>query len=445
MRRLLILATIVLATGATGFAQLEPESAHAILYFPQLADGGTPSAEQWQTVLTFLNPSSSDVLTVVSFYGNSGEPLLLDFGAGAAATLTLTLPPGGVRVFKSRMANDVITTGWAYAASTLPIQGVVTFRQFIAGKPIVEIADQGISPAAVYSSFANRNLGIAIANIDATASVTYRITLSDADGANVGTQTLTLPPLGHSNFNLWALFPLDSSFMGTVAISGASKQFAAWTLNASELGLLTSLPPGRFKVPLSQRDRLWDVFLRLVRATKSIDSAAFSSPVSFQIKDDAVINAYATGDGRSILVNTALAELLGDSDSELAFVIAHEFGHIYQTRTGRREFSLNPELDADALGLLFSLVAGYDPYASAGVFGRLQMTSGLPGLLGEVLREIGTDPHQSYSSRIDNVFSTISDVCATPELSEFCATYKSVFHPHFPASLPLNTPRSEPK
>ena len=49
---------ILLASGLPLSAQLDPEDAQVISYFPQLADGGG-AAQQWTTALTFVNAHAS--------------------------------------------------------------------------------------------------------------------------------------------------------------------------------------------------------------------------------------------------------------------------------------------------------------------------------------------------------------------------------------------------
>ncbi len=421
------------------FGQLEPESAHVLLYFPQLADGGPATGQQWQTILTFSNPNTQASATVtVYFYNNFGTAMPIDFGAGPRGEFSFTLPPAGVRVFKSRIASPLVTTGWAVAASSYPVMGMVTFRMIERGRPMAEIADQATSPTIGYTSFASRNLGIAVANIY-TSSLSYVINVRDSEGQRIGSTTFVLSPLGHTSFTLWERFPfLALNFVGTVDISPTGQDpnmFVAWTLNSSDAGLLASLPSGRYAIPISHHDRIWKVFQRIKATAVRLYPTDFANGVKLNISYDRVINAQALRADSSITIFAAISELIGDSDSELAAVIAHELAHIHQYQTNRLIFSDNVELDADCRAVLFLLVAGYDPYAMAGLFGRLQMISGQPGMLGEQYRE--ETLHRSFSTRIETTFSMIQTVCSTTEGAEFCPLYKRLFHGHFPSSIPL--------
>src|SRR5260370_19626545 len=81
-------------------AQLAPEAAHVLMYFPQLADGGPPEG-QWQTRLTFINPNPTGVSATIAFHSDSGAPLALDFGDGSKSQIDFSIPANGTRVFSS--------------------------------------------------------------------------------------------------------------------------------------------------------------------------------------------------------------------------------------------------------------------------------------------------------------------------------------------------------
>ncbi len=129
--------------------------------------------------------------------------------------------------------------------------------------------------------------------------------------------------------------------------------------------------------------------MRLLSAGEVLTSEARPSMdrdnVKLDISEDPVINAYGGPDG--IQINLALAELLADSESELAVLIGHELGHVYQFRTGKRIFDPNRELDADVWGLFLSLLAGYDPYAVAGTLAKMVMANGQADLQSQYTLE----------------------------------------------------------
>jgi predicted Zn-dependent protease len=156
------------------------------------------------------------------------------------------------------------------------------------------------------------------------------------------------------------------------------------------------------------------------------------------------INAYASPSANEVHIFLNLAELISDSESELAFVIGHELGHILQSKIGL-QFYPNPELDADQYGMLLALLSGYDPYGAAGALAKLAMASGTAGLLDQnfdnLLAIVGADLHGSFNNRLALVFGSMQLICSSPQYSGFCNSYKSLVHPHLPPIAPLSADR----
>jgi hypothetical protein len=122
--------------------------------------------------------------------------------------------------------------------------------------------------------------------------------------------------------------------------------------------------------------------------------------------------------------------------------VAHELGHIAQFRLGRNVFPItNREQDADAFAMAMCLIAGFDPYAGAGALAKLSMAYGTAGLLAQAFDDL-VDPHGSFNSRIDTMYSFLTFVCTQVRVS--CETYKSFVHPNFPPVSPLTIERSRP-
>jgi Zn-dependent protease with chaperone function len=110
------------------------------------------------------------------------------------------------------------------------------------------------------------------------------------------------------------------------------------------------------------------------------------------IQKSQAINASANVQQNSITVTSGMIDFLRDDPAELAFVVAHELGHLADQPQGcaaalqrekivthghsdaQRQF----EVRADNLGFQYLIAAGFDPYASAAFFGRLQMYQGTP-------------------------------------------------------------------
>jgi Zn-dependent protease with chaperone function len=132
-----------------------------------------------------------------------------------------------------------------------------------------------------------------------------------------------------------------------------------------------------------------------------------------QINAWTVINWGTDASGRRaslVCIPTAFVRFMGNED-ELAFTIAHEFGHavdeacrlIVTTATVARGNKVLCEMRADEIGYQLTRQAEYSPYAAAGAFGRLEMYFGdtQTGILG-IFRQLAID-HPITPKRIENM------------------------------------------
>jgi hypothetical protein len=215
--------------------------------------------------------------------------------------------------------------------------------------------------------------------------------------------------------------------------------FVAWTLYADQSGAISTLPDGKMGWPYSQWERIQRAYIKIVNAGQQIATSLgvnlFSPPAIYlDIGYDRTFKANARPDGR-VRITTALAELIGDSESELAFILAHETVHIMQFKAG---LPLD-ETIADKVGMLIALISGYDPYAAAGALSKLYMATGRAGFGAQLFEELYvSDPHQTYGNRIAAVYDLMVAICSDPQYQPFCSQYKSLIHPDFPPESPLN-------
>lgn len=159
----------------------------------------------------------------------------------------------------------------------------------------------------------------------------------------------------------------------------------------SMLTLMALLGPAQAQLSPYDRDRLADIFHRIVQNTTRRD-------LNYQLlvqQDDSTVNAYALPDGRLVLLTGLLNNLPAD-DNAIAFVIAHELSHVEKghierlnTQSGLTNLALGwltrsqsdlvrgaagvgsqlltsgysrgMEAEADANGLELMRMAGYDP------------------------------------------------------------------------------------
>lgn len=294
--------------------------------------------------------------------------------------------------------------------------------------------------------------------------MTVSVTALDQNGAALGTAQTSLPPLGHRSFTLGQLLPaLPANFLGSVVIASTTPawQFLGWTAN-EDSGMLSTLPSGRAEWPISHWDRIWLVFGRVLDAARQMypdvnfNGAAklATGPVQLSIPlqwmnpttNRPAFNATSSRAG-VVTIPQSTSELISDSPSEIAWIVAHELGHQIQFRRGTLLYDNNIESDADTIGLILSLEAGFDPYAAAGALGKLAMATGTAGLAAQSLQDyevlIGADPHLSWGDRINNLWNLLNFVCSSSAGATPCAQYKSLIHPDFPPYTPLFRPGRE--
>lgn len=124
-----------------------------------------------------------------------------------------------------------------------------------------------------------------------------------------------------------------------------------------------------------------------------------------------VVNWGTDGEGRRaslVCVPTAFVRFMGNED-ELAFSLAHEFGHAVDEGCRvvgpplPRGNQVLCEIRADEIGFHLLRQADYSPYAAAGAFGRIEMYFGdtQTGILG-MFRQMAIN-HPITPKRIENM------------------------------------------
>jgi hypothetical protein len=455
MRSACVCAISTLIWAAPAVAQFQPESANVNLYFPHLASGGPP-ANQWQTVLVFANPGTATAHVEIQFYANDGSPLNLNFGSGAVSSISgITIPPGGLTVLTG-VPGPQTTGGSAFAFSDVPVVGQILFRWFQNGHAVGDVTAEATLPTVEYTSYANAAIGVAIANPYDIPSV-VQVSVNDSAGNSVGSPVaISLAAWGHTSFNLNQFFPLAASFQGTVTLTATTNgpgYLTGWTLNVDtanlrdNIPLLAPLPSGRFAWPVDQWDRIRKIYLNVLNTAVAAFPNAFPNQTSqpvLAVGYDPLIQVLTADDGSGDLtttVNLATAEAMSDSDAELAYAIGYEMALLIETRMGLQGYSTTRELDADGVALVLVIDGAYDPYGAAGVFGKLQMLSTLPQVVGSIVTDPSAGSHASYGQRITNVMALLQTICSGSSQNA-CAGVKGLSHPHVPPALPVRHERA---
>src|SRR5262249_9242634 len=146
--------------------------------------------------------------------------------------------------------------------------------------------------------------------------------------------------------------------------------FTALAIAGDSRGITSAMPPGDYALPSDRHRMIWNAFYQLVKALNNVSGFQVGNP-QLRISQDPVINASFYASTNTVEITLALVELLADSPSEVAWVVAHELGHAHQHLAGT---SFN-ELEADQFALFGLLLTGYDAYAPGGALGKLMMAT----------------------------------------------------------------------
>ena len=433
--------------GGAATAHSQPRSAHVDLYFPQFANGGSPAGQQWQTTFTFVNVDASVAHVSLWLYDDNGNPLTLDLGTGPASVFNFTVPANGLQIMRSPLGSSALVTGWAYAQADIPVQASVAFRMYANGAPQQEVTAQPTLPALSYTAAASAFLGVALANPFANTPTNILLTLYDSAGNQVdGLVSLALPAHGHTSFNLWQKFPSlqsNTNFAGVLYVQGLDPtrpdRFIGWTMNSDASTILSAQPPGDSAWPISHFDRIWQVWSIVLDAASGLDSSFTATPsVGLNILSDSQVNAFAASGGAQVSVTYALSQLINDSDSEMAFALAHMLGHVYQMRHGGQTKYVpgDAEADADQWALNIMLAARYDPYSLPGALAKIAMATSNSQLTSTYDGQNSAGANASLSARLAGAYTAIQRACSGTNATA-CQSYKSVVHPNLPSNAPL--------
>ncbi len=453
----------VLALPALGQSQyqlslasiMSPSSASTQMYFAHLTDGAG-----WATTLVFSNPSQYAEASVnVSFHGDTGQPLLLDFGSGAAATLAFTVPAGGTVTFSSTGAGTTASGGWAYASSSVPLAGSLMYRAIQNGKPVWDVAALATSPTYYYFSYATPQIGVAIANPSTTQTIQITMSCLDTAGKTAASKSLSLTALTHTSFNLGQTFPtLPANFKGSLVLSSADLQpttFLAYTINVRD-GLLAPLPPGELRSPAPADRLLADAhaqaklaYLFWVQAASSYGDftdqstaavflrLASNSTVNVTSDSGVVANYRLDSTGVQINVSRQMVEALADSKGALAFMLAHYINRAVIDTAGNPSsvFRTDPSASADLYALITVLTADLGSNGMLDFYGRMKQAMGL-GLAVDSSVQTEFVLNGDFVNRMTRVWQDlIRNGCANGG-QQSCTVLHDLWHPHFPALIP---------
>jgi hypothetical protein len=226
-RQVLNLATLFVLTQfglgtVTAQPSLVPQNAQSVLYFPHLTEGGPDTNNRWQVIFNIVNTNGAAANVSLSFYNDDGSQMMLDFGSGPAASLSVAVPPRGTHEFRSQLTHKGPqgVWGWAAGQSDAPVFAQLNYRKMSNGQVTTELATNATTGTAQWTSAASANMGIAVANPSPSDMMTYVVDVKDSQGTDLGSKSFQVAPHGHDAFNLSARFALPANFSGSIEITG---------------------------------------------------------------------------------------------------------------------------------------------------------------------------------------------------------------------------------
>ncbi len=218
--------------------------------FAHIAAGGT-----WTTRVYLTNISSAPVSFNLQFHADDGSALNIPMTVTQQSSVQQIVTPSLTGVINpnttlivdtgAQIANTV--TGWIDVLTSGPLTGFAIFRTASNGT-----ASEGTTPLQTvfeskmdvfYDDTGSFVTGVAVANLS-TNTATITATISDVNGVQLGTQSITLPANGHTSFLFPSQFAVTTNQQGLVQFqSSTGGALAGVGLRANTAtGTFTSVP-----------------------------------------------------------------------------------------------------------------------------------------------------------------------------------------------------------
>ncbi len=247
------------------------------LVFPQVADGGG-----YRTTLLLTNRSGFAATATVSFFSDSGAPLVLAVGEKTGDTFTLPLPALGAAALACSGKGSAAATGWAAVTVNPPadLNGNAIFQLYQGGALLSEAS----VPASTLTSGADFyaaeedgfSTGFAMAN-PGSLPLSGTITLRKSDGSIAGSAPLALVPGGHLSMFLSQLFPGAASGRAEIQLSSGYAAFTALRYHTSSVFSTVSVGQSSVSALFSPGGGVQNrIVAEIDKARASIDIAIYS-------------------------------------------------------------------------------------------------------------------------------------------------------------------------
>ncbi len=194
--------------------------------FAHIASGGG-----WKTTFQLVNTDTVAGQFKLEFWDDNGNPLTLALGAdGNAASVTDTIPPGGLRIIQAS-AGSALKTGSASLSSPgemQPAAGIISGTAIFglqapgqadseAAVPMAQVPDTHLYMPFDYTQ--GYSTGVAIATAVGNEPATVSLAFFDESGTSLSPgDIVTIPANGHVSKVLADLFPGIVGKRGTISL-----------------------------------------------------------------------------------------------------------------------------------------------------------------------------------------------------------------------------------
>lgn len=241
--RITVAGVAYTVTQAGGSVSSLPENALLVSQF--VAGGG-----QWNTTIFLTNLSTATESFTLSFYDDAGLPQAMPIvGLGSIAVITGTLAAGETRRYETAPKAQ-LQVGWATiipgSASFRRLGGFAVFRQDVGAASSEAIVNftgpRDTKQVLLFDTTQGFETGVALSNPDSVNFVDILVEIRQDNGAVLGTDTIRLPPMGHTSFEVSRRFPLAANRQGSIRLNATPRNITGLGLRFAGSSQFTSFP-----------------------------------------------------------------------------------------------------------------------------------------------------------------------------------------------------------
>jgi hypothetical protein len=219
--------------------------------FPDVLAGGG-----WETLMTFVNMSSTPARFTLTFYDDNGNPVNMpltnpDGSVSRFAAVNFTMDSNTSQELVVANVDNNANLAWAYLSfpgDTAPIAGLAVVRTYDSSGNIFSETSETLSNIQDYDFFApyDNLQGVAtsliVLNPGAKLTATVRISAQDANGNELVRDAFLLPPGARATISLPDAYNVLAGTSGKLRVTGDTNQMSAILFRISPAGNMAYSP-----------------------------------------------------------------------------------------------------------------------------------------------------------------------------------------------------------